>query len=352
MIQEHAIIRETCCYDKTYKRQGCDDMTKDEILNYLRNTENYISGEELSEKLGISRSAIWKNINLLRESGYVIESATNRGYKLVSVPDALTAREILSGLKTSVIGKTVYSYETIDSTNNEAKRQAQAGAPHGSIFVAEQQSGGKGRLGRVWSSPAGTGIAVTILLRPDASPLHITNITLLTGLAVCKAIRVYTGCDARIKWPNDIVIGSKKVCGILTEMTAEIDRIEYVAVGIGINVNNTSFAEELSFKATSLRIESNKIIQRVAFLQTVLQEFELSLTQYNTQDDAAMLAEYKKLCINLNKKISVTRNKKQICGTAYDITATGELLMLCDDGTTLEINSGEVTVQGIYGEKI
>ncbi|HEX3038536.1 MAG TPA: biotin--[acetyl-CoA-carboxylase] ligase [Oscillospiraceae bacterium] len=327
-------------------------MTKEEVLNYLRNTSNYVSGEELSEKLGISRSAIWKSINSLRESGYVIESATNRGYKLVSVPDALTEQEILNGLKTSVIGKTVYAYETIDSTNNEAKRQAQAGAPHGSIFVAEHQTDGKGRLGRTWSSPEGAGIAVTILLRPDASPLSITNITLLTGLAICNAIRAYTGCDAKIKWPNDIVIGGKKVCGILTEMAAEIDRIEYVVVGSGINVNNASFPEELSIKATSLFIESNHEISRVKLLQAILQKFERLLLEYNTQDDAAMLADYKKSCVNLGKKISITRNQKQICGTATDITPTGELLMICDDGTKLEINSGEVTVQGIYGEKI
>jgi BirA family biotin operon repressor/biotin-[acetyl-CoA-carboxylase] ligase len=320
--------------NSTKKIKAVIKLAKEEVLKYLRNTDSYVSGEELSEKLGISRSAIWKNINLLRESGYEIESATNRGYKLVSIPDALTEQEISNGLKTSVIGKTIYAYKTIDSTNIEAKRQAQAGAPHGSIFVTEQQESGKGRLGRTWSSPAGMGIAVTILLRPSVSPLHITNITLLTGLAICNAIRTFTGCDAKIKWPNDIIIGSKKVCGILTEMAAEIDRIEYVVVGSGINVNNTSFPEELSEKATSLFLETNHKINRIGLLQVVLQEFERLLTQYGTRDDTSMLADYKKLCVNLNRKISITRNKKQICGTATDITPTGELLMLCDDGTT------------------
>lgn len=325
-------------------------MTKEKILQFLRNSNGYVSGEDLSEKLGISRSAIWKNINLLRESGYEIESATNRGYRLVSVPDAMTEQEILNGLKTSVIGKTVYAYDTIDSTNNEAKRQA--GAPHGSIFIAEQQTGGKGRLGRSWVSPAGDGLWFSILLRPNVSPLHVTNITLLTGLAVCNAICSYTGCDAKIKWPNDIVIGCKKVCGILTEMTAEIDRIEYVISGIGINVNNTSFSQELSVKATSLFIESKQKIQRIGLLQAILTEFELLLARYGTQDDTAMMEDYKKRCITLGRKISITRDKKQIWGNAVDITSAGELVMLCEDGTKLIINSGEVTVQGIYGETI
>ncbi len=325
-------------------------MTKEEVLKYLRSSDSYVSGEELSEKFGVSRSAIWKSINFLREMGYEIESVTNRGYKLISVPDALTEQEIANGLDTSVIGTTIYAYKTIDSTNNEAKRQAQLGAPHGSIFVAEQQVSGKGRLGRVWTSPAGEGIAVTILLRPDVSPLHITNITLLTGLAICNAIRSYTSCEAQIKWPNDIIIGSKKVCGILTEMAAEVDRIEYVVVGCGINVNNTAFPEELSKKATSLLLESGHKIHRVELLQTILQEFERLLTQYGTRDDSGMLSDYKKLCVNLKRHIQITRNKKQICGIATDITPNGELRMLCDDGTTIDINSGEVTVQGIYGE--
>lgn len=326
--------------------------TKDEILKLLRTADGYVSGEELSEKLGITRTAIWKNINLLREGGYEIESATNRGYRLACAPDALTECEILNGLKTSVIGRTVYAYDTIDSTNNEAKRLAQAGAPHGSIFIAEQQTNGKGRLGRTWISPRGSGIWFSILLRPNTSPMQITNITLLTGLCMCKAIKLYTGCDAKIKWPNDIVIGSKKVCGILTEMAAEVDRIEYVIIGTGINVYNEAFPDELSVKATSLQAETQNEISRVALFQLVLETFEQLLKRYSMQDDGIMLEEYKSLCVTLGRRISVVRNQQQICGTAVDITPTGELMMLSEDGSRQEIGSGEVTVQGIYGEQI
>jgi BirA family biotin operon repressor/biotin-[acetyl-CoA-carboxylase] ligase len=320
--------------------------TKEEILNLLRENGGFVSGEELSERFKVSRTAVWKAINALRDEGYTVQSATNRGYKLAASPDAIKRQEIESGLKTNILARNIYCYDSIDSTNDEAKRQAMSGAPNGSLFIAEQQSGGKGRLGRTFLSPPGTGLWFSVLLRSELIPQHITNITLQAGLAVCKAIRELTCCPAMIKWPNDVVIGSKKVCGILTEMAAEIDRVNYIVVGIGINVNIPSFPEELSAKATSLLLETGENIPRIRLLQEVLSQFEKLLT--NHSDD--FLGEYKTLCVSLNRKVGFSRNNTPLTGTAADISPEGELLVRMKDGSIVPVSSGEVTVQGIYGQ--
>nr|WP_319487920.1 biotin--[acetyl-CoA-carboxylase] ligase [uncultured Caproiciproducens sp.] len=324
--------------------------TKDEILKYLQKNNHYVSGEELSKQLLVSRTAIWKNINTLRSCGYEIDSMTNRGYILVSSPDIITPELIASGLQTKSLAKKVFCYGSIDSTNEEAKRQALADAPDGSLFIAEQQVGGKGRLGRVFSSPSGMGLWFSVLLRSSQLPLQVTNITLLAGLAVCRAIRSLTNVPALIKWPNDVVIDGKKVCGILTEMAAEIDRIEYVIVGIGVNVNTESFPSDLSVKATSLRIECDHPILRVPLLQEILREFEKILNDYPF-DPEASLAEYKALCVTLTRKVGFSRNNEQVTATAVDISPGGELIVQCENGELIPINAGEVTVQGIYGQK-
>ncbi len=322
--------------------------TKEEILNCLSNRDGYVSGEELSENLGVSRTAIWKNINSLRDSGYEIESVTNRGYKLISRPDVLTAEEIAAGLNTEFLAKQIYDFYETDSTNEEAKRRALRGAPNGSLFIAELQLGGKGRLGRTWASPAGDGLWFSILLRPNSIPEQITSLTLLAGLAVCGAVQLCTGCAAMIKWPNDIVIGSKKVCGILTEMAAEIDRIDYVVVGIGINVNNASFPEKLHTKATSLKIETGHAVSRKEILQETLRQLEALLKIEKSGGNSTVISHYKSLCVSLNRQVSFTRNKESVTGTAVDISPEGELIVRCEDGTLFPVNSGEVTVQGIY----
>jgi BirA family biotin operon repressor/biotin-[acetyl-CoA-carboxylase] ligase len=229
-----------------------DLSTKEEILNLLRENCGFVSGEELSEQLQVSRTAVWKYISSFREAGYEIESVTNRGYRFLTSPDILTAEEISFGLNTECLGRNINSYESIDSTNEEAKRLAVRGAPNGSLIIAEEQLGGKGRLGRNWVSPSGIGLWFSVLLRPEFLPKQVTSLTLLTGLAVCRAIRAVTGCPAMIKWPNDIVIGSKKVCGILTEMAAEMDRVDYVTavpvICFPARVNPTvRFSETQSF---------------------------------------------------------------------------------------------------------
>lgn len=326
--------------------------TKEQILQRLRESGGYVSGEELSGLLHVTRTAIWKNIRLLREEGYEIDSVTNRGYRLVSCPDRFTAEEIGAGLETELLGRKVFCYDSIDSTNEEAKRQALNGAPSGSLFIAEQQTGGKGRMGRSFISPAGTGIWFTVLLRPGVLPLRVAATTLLAGLAVCGAIREVTGCEAMIKWPNDVVAGTKKMVGILTEMSAEMERVEYVIVGIGINVNSTAFPESLRDKATSIRMETGSPVRRVTLLQEVLRRLEKLLKENAVALTPAFLEEYKSCCASLGKQVGFQRNGRQSTGTAEDISPEGELIVRLPDGTLETVFSGEVSIQGFYGQKV
>lgn len=322
---------------------------REKILDFLRDG-NFVSGEALSERLQVSRTAVWKNINALREQGYEIDSVTNRGYRLVSRPDALTPAEISRDLGTRRLGRKLFCRDSVDSTNEEAKRSALAGAPDGSVFVAERQTGGKGRLGRAWSSPSGTGLWFSILLRPGSIPAHISTVTLLAGCAVRDAVAARTDCPAMIKWPNDVVIGSRKVCGILTEMSAEMERVEFVVVGIGVNVNNAQFPEELKKKGTSLFLACGRTVRRAELLGEILRRFEKSLEDNRGGLSADFLSAYKKSCVSLGRTVVFERNGVRISAKAVDISPEGELVVALPDGTLETVYSGEVSVQGFYGE--
>lgn len=265
---------------------------------------------------------------------------------MIQQQSALTPQEILHGLSTRVLGQKIDCLSVTDSTNTEVKKLAESGAPDGSTVTAEHQTGGKGRLGRVWDSPPTGGLYFTVLLRGKHLPEPLTNITLLAGLAVCTALRELFCVDARIKWPNDIVVDSKKICGILAEAGFENGRISWAAVGIGINVNNTAFPEELAYRATSLLLETGKPQSRCTVLQQVLEKFEPLL-------EAGILPQaYTDLCISLDKQVSFTQNRQTFMGQARGITPDGELLVVLPDNSTVAVGSGEVVVQGIYGEKV
>ena len=222
---------------------------KAEILKILKKAEGYVSGQQLCEQLGVSRTAVWKAIRQLEEEGYVIEAVRNKGYRLVEDADVLTVAELRSVLDTKWLGQEVdYFYET-DSTNNRARDAAEKGASHGYLAVADSQTAGKGRRGRVWNSPHGTDIFMSFLMRPSFGPSQASMLTLVAGMAVVKGVQKATGLNAMIKWPNDAVVNGKKICGILTEMSTEEDTIRYVVVGIGINVNAREFPEEIRDKA-------------------------------------------------------------------------------------------------------
>lgn len=315
---------------------------KQEILNMLQAADGYVSGERISQELGISRAAVWKHIKKFKADGYEIESATNKGYRLISLPDILTEHTIKNGLGTKFIGQNVFVYHETDSTNSRAKENFSV--PDGSLFIAEIQNHGKGRLGRSWEAPEGVGIWLSLLLKPRLSPTEVSQITLIAGLAVCRAI----GNNAKIKWPNDIVIGSKKICGILTEMSAEINMVNFVVCGIGINVNTLSFDVELSQKATSLLIETGKKHSRADIVKRVLTEFELIYTDFLKNGLKNILPEYKSLCVTLNRDVQVVYKHETIIARAVDIDEDGSLIIE-KDGEKLIVSSGEVSVRGIYG---
>ena len=224
---------------------------KSEILRLLRETQGYLSGQQLCDHFQVSRTAVWKVIEHLKKEGYQIEAVRNKGYRLVGSPDVISKAEIESLVQTKWAGRQVICYQETDSTNIRAKEAGERGECHGTLFVAEQQAAGKGRRGRSWESPAGVSVYMTILLYPEMPPVKAPRLTPLMAIAVAKGIRRVTGLKCMIKWPNDVIVGGKKICGILTEMSAEIGFINYLVIGVGINVNQDSFPEEIQDKATS-----------------------------------------------------------------------------------------------------
>ncbi|HHT9110602.1 MAG TPA: biotin--[acetyl-CoA-carboxylase] ligase [Candidatus Brocadiaceae bacterium] len=264
------------------------------------------------------------------------------------IVDLLNVEEIKDGLKTKWLGQKIYFYEEVDSTNEVAKREAYKGTDDGSLFVTEQQSCGKGRLGRGWITFPGAGVWMSLLLKPDMLPNKISQITLIGGFVVCKAIRGYTGLDAYIKWPNDIVINGKKICGILTEMSTDTEKINYIIHGIGINVNIDFFPEEIAHIATSLYIEGGKNYSRKALLQEILCHFEAYYEQFLKYGSLEnIISEYEQLCINIGKEIQAISGNHILYGKAVGITDSGELLIQKETGEVIKLNSGEVSLRGL-----
>jgi BirA family biotin operon repressor/biotin-[acetyl-CoA-carboxylase] ligase len=323
---------------------------KEEILRLLRSADGYISGQELCNRFGVSRTAVWKAINQLKEAGYEIEAQQNKGYKLMAAPDLMTEAEIKSLMHTDWVAKEVLYFDTIDSTNTKAQELAEKGYPSGTLVVADKQESGKGRRGRSWVSPSGTGIFMTLMIKPDINPNNASMLTLVAALAVAKAITSVTSEEALIKWPNDIVVNGKKVCGILTEMNAQFDYINHIVVGIGINVHNESFPEEISQMASSLMIEAGgKRFHRAQIIAETMSYFEQYYDTFlKTQDLSALVREYDELLVNRNKSVRVLDPKEPFDGKAMGITPKGELIVDTWESRKL-VSSGEVSVRGIYG---
>lgn len=316
---------------------------KNELLKLLEDSTNYVSGEEISNKFNVSRSAIWKHIKVLKESGYVIEGVSKKGYKLISSPDLLLEDRILENLNTSFIGRNVIHYSTVNSTNESAKFIAKK-AVNGSIIIAEEQLGGKGRLGRAWISPKG-GIWISIILKPEIEPIYGAKITQVAAAALVKTLKDIN-INALIKWPNDIYINEKKICGILTEMKCDMDRIDYLIVGVGINVNvdEVDFSDEVKDIATSLKISENKTFDRAKILGAFLNEFEsLYLKVINENDYSKVLEICRANSIILDKDAylitSLGKEKVRCLGIDDD----GELIICDSKGITRSVISGEIT---------
>lgn len=319
-------------------------MKDDLLLAMLAGADEYISGEDISRRLGVSRSAVWKYIEDLRRLGYVIEAVSRHGYRLVARPDKLVPTEVRAGLATARLGQVVHYFPQIGSTNDMARQLAQQGADEGTLVVAEEQTEGRGRRGREWLSPPGTGIFASLVLRPKLLPAQAPILTLTAALAGAEAIRELTDLPAGIKWPNDLLINGRKVAGILTEMSAEIDTIFHVIIGIGINVNTNSFPAELKNMATSLAAEKGQPVSRCRLLQLFLQRLEVwydSLLVGREQ----VLDRWRELSVTLGRQVTILSPNFTVQGQALDIDQEGALLLETADKEQVRILSGDVSLR-------
>jgi len=318
-------------------------MLDDKILSFFKKRESgYVSGEELSSAFSISRTAIWKHIEKLRDEGYEIVASPHLGYRLISVPDRLTAIELKWQLKTEVIGRNIYSYKEIGSTNDAASSLAVSGEKEGSVVIAEYQTKGRGRLGRKWVSPKAKGAYFSVILRPDILPREVSVITLVSSLIVAKTIRETVDLPAFIKWPNDILINNQKVCGILTELNAEIDKVNFVIVGMGVNINTKK--ELLPETGTSLSAEKGEEISRLEFVKALLRNLDKYYKIFNKGRIEAIIKEYKKLSAVLDRQVQINYHNRFISGHAADVDKEGALILRMDSGFCERVLAGDVTM--------
>lgn len=338
-----------------------------ELIKFLHNnTGGFISGEEISNRLGVSRTTIWKHIKKLRGKGYIIESGTSKGYLLSKVPNRIIPEEIMISLNTKEIGKEILVFDSLSSTNDKAKELARNGCRTGTVVIAEEQTAGKGRLGRKWYSPAGSGLCLSIiLLEPQIQPIKSPFLTITASIAVLKALtkiekglvttdkpannieKIELGAKSslKIKWPNDILISGKKVSGILSEMSADMDYIKYAVIGIGINVNQEFFPEEIEGIATSLKVEYQQAITRNKLLENVLESFEEYYNLLLIGREKELLELWKDNLAIIGEEVTIYSNDKVYYGRVQDISEQGELILLDDTKTIHKFWAGDVTLR-------
>ena len=321
---------------------------RNEILDYFRKANGqFISGEQISRDLHVSRTAIWKHINILKERGYIFESSTRKGYRLIYAPNLLTPLEIDSALHTETFGRHVVYLSSTTSTNEEAKKIAREGAEEGTIVVAEEQTGGRGRLTRSFYCPFAKGIWFTLILRPKFFPLEASKCTLMAAVGVCRGIRRLGLQDAGIKWPNDILYHGKKLVGILTEMSASMEKIDYILIGAGINtgMKKSEFPELFRESATSFLAEGIDV-SRKDLLAAILAELEKEYEIAQTQGFNKVLEDWKALSITLGQDVRVIMGEENYTGKAVDIDKDGCLLV--DTGEKVErVIAGDVSIRPI-----
>jgi len=315
------------------------------VLEILERAVAPISGETISNELGVTRSAVWKQINELRLMGYDIQSSQKEGYKLVHSSSKLLPYEIHKKLKTRVMGTKMRYFEHTPSTNSVGKKICSEGDPkklHGTVIIAEEQTGGVGRMGRAWISPVG-GIWITIVLTPQVPIDHIFMITMAGSIAVARAIRKEFDLGALIKWPNDIFMGKKKIGGLLLEMSAEADSVHYCLLGIGIDVNNPvkDFAEDLQKDITSISAEVGHEVDRASFLGRILKEFENRYQLVESGEYDAIMQEWKSLSATLEKRVQIRTLKNSFEGEAIDVDEFGALIVRKDNGKRERVIAGD-----------
>ena len=310
---------------------------------------DYVSGQELSEKLGVSRAAVWKAIDSLRRDGYVIEARTGLGYRLTAAPDALTEREVRRFL--TVDCPDLRCLEEIDSTNSYLKREALAGAPHGTAAAANCQTAGRGRMTRSFQSPPGKGVYLSVLLRPQLPPGELMGVTGMTAVAVCNAVERTAGVRPGIKWTNDLVLNGRKLCGILTELAleGETGMTQSLIIGAGVNVSHTpeDFGPEVSKMATSLAQEGFPV-SRAALAAAMIEEL-YRLSDALGRDTGAWVEDYRRDCVNLGKRVQLLWTDRRTEAEAVDVDSQFGLVVRLPDGSLTTVRTGEVSVRGLYG---
>ncbi|MFA5090520.1 MAG: biotin--[acetyl-CoA-carboxylase] ligase [Candidatus Omnitrophota bacterium] len=314
---------------------------RDKILGFLRKRQDYISGDYISHRLGISRQALWKHVQDLRDSGYEIVAVPHLGYKLTAVPDRLFISEVSNRLNTRFVGRNIYYFDSVISTMDIALQLGLKNCPEGTVIIAETQTKGRGRIGRQWFSPRYKGIYFSCILRPKILPYATPVLTLLTAVSICEAIKNMLSLDVQIKWPNDILLHNKKLGGILTELNAEMDEVRFIVIGVGLNVNNDK--RSLVEGATSLKEHIQENINRVELLQEIMQRLEGNYILFQEKGSHAIIEKWRHYNITLGRRVRVLHNKEYIEGEASDIDSDGSLLLRKDSGLVHKITSGDIT---------
>lgn len=321
--------------------------TKSKLLNQLRRSpRQWVSGEELSVQLGISRTAVWKQINNLKAEGHQILSAPKKGYRLEQMADVITSEELAATLKTRIMGRpAVHLLKETDSTNLQAKAMAAQGAAEGTLVVADTQTQGRGRRGRTWHSPSKRNIYASLILRPQMSPSQAPQITLMTAVALARTLRISADLDAKIKWPNDVMVGGKKIAGILTEISADMDVVDYVVVGFGINVNTrqNEVPVEIAPIATSIILEKGVQTARSRLLCDLLEHYEAAYDLLNEQGFGPVMQQWRSMTDIIGQRVYVDVMETRHTGVVETVDDDGVLILRKDDGETRRIFSGDVT---------
>ena len=324
-------------------------MTADaKILIALRAHPDGVSGAELAEQLEISRAAVWARIEELRRVGFEIDAGPHFGYRLVDEPDALFADDLLARRgKTRVVGRDIQVFEQTTSTNDVIEILARDGVKEGVVVFAESQTRGRGRLGRKWLSPNHRGLWFSVLLRPELRPQETTQLTVASATALRRAIKTVTGLTAEIKWPNDLLIDGRKVVGILTEMSAEVDRVRHVILGIGVDVNQETaeFPVELRKIATSLKIETGREVSRAELAAEMLRELDVDYARIGAGEFTSVADEWEAGCATIGKQVSVLMGVRQIRGRAEALDDDGALLVRTEHGRLERVIGGDVTLE-------
>lgn len=317
----------------------------EEILAVLRSRpSDYFSGEIISRQLRVSRTAVWKRINALRSLGYKIEASRRRGYRLVDSPDLLTSAEITPLLGTRWMGRQVHCFRTVDSTNSEAYQLGMKGAPEGAIVVAEGQEKGRGRLGRTWISPPFLNLYLSVILRPKIPPQQASVLTLMAAVATAEAVAECSGLSPTIKWPNDIFLRGRKLAGLLNEIHSEADHVDFVVLGIGVNLNieENMFPPELRESATSLKRETGQPVSRRHFARGLLEKLETWYERFLAQGNDPVLRGWREKAQLGTQRVKVTSFGETWVGRARDIDSEGALLLETEGGEIRRVVAGDV----------